>query len=215
MQHKWILPSGTIMAMAVSFALFVFMANLISKPGSIVIPPTTVKPVIEYQPKKATPLTPKEPPKIKSFKETPPPPPTTIIDVTKQPVIDKTPVNIDPVSVEDITGITGLEDGSGPATLSPMQWGNKDGDAVAISRIEPMYPAQAAQKGLEGWVKLSFDIDKTGAVTNVQVLEAQPKRVFNLAAVKALKRWRYKAKLIEGLPVIQRNQVVVLEFNLD
>ncbi|WP_296049468.1 energy transducer TonB [uncultured Alteromonas sp.] len=44
-----------------------------------------------------------------------------------------------------------------------------------IVRIDPKYPSQAARDGLEGWVMLSYNIDKHGSVSDITVLDASPK----------------------------------------
>lgn len=90
-----------------------------------------------------------------------------------------------------------------------------DKTATAIVRIDPKYPAEAAKNGIEGWVKLSFSIDTSGAVMDVQVLDANPKRIFDREAVKALKSWKYQPQLKDGKAVAQQGMQVQLDFSLD
>ena len=72
---------------------------------------------------------------------------------------------------------------------------SKDGkaDAHPIVRIEPLYPKQAAEQGIEGSVVLGFTLTKEGATANVRVISAEPKKVFEREAVKALEQWKYTA----------------------
>lgn len=213
--QKWILPSSTLLAMIVSFALFVFMANLINKPDT---PPTVgspYKPIIEFDMTKEKDVTIKDPKPIKPIEKTPPPP-------TRQNFIEpdspKTAVTLDLIEAPALNpGSDGLTIGGGKSVNALNLIGNEhsDSDAMPITQVEPLYPIEAARKGVEGWVKLSFDIDKTGSVKNVQVIDSQPKRLFDKAAVKALKRWRYKAKFVGGAPVLQSGKMVQLDFTMD
>jgi bla regulator protein BlaR1 len=61
-----------------------------------------------------------------------------------------------------------------------------------IIRIEPVYPLEAIDKGIEGSVILSFDIQKNGAASNVNIISAEPKRIFDQSAKDAVKQWKYK-----------------------
>src|SRR5699024_7690181 len=67
-----------------------------------------------------------------------------------------------------------------------------DGNYLPIVKVAPMYPPRARSKGIEGYVLLEFTVTETGSVTNVHVLEAHPKGVFNEAAIKAVRRFKYK-----------------------
>jgi TonB family protein len=67
-----------------------------------------------------------------------------------------------------------------------------DGGAVAIERPPPAYPAAAAKKGVDGCVVMSFMIGAQGHPEQVEVVDAKPKGVFEKAAVKSLKQWRYE-----------------------
>ena len=61
-----------------------------------------------------------------------------------------------------------------------------------VTRVDPDFPREAIQAGVDkGTVKARMTLDETGAVTRVEVLEANPRRVFDRAVVRALTQWRY------------------------
>ncbi len=97
--------------------------------------------------------------------------------------------------------------------VDPSQSG--DSDANAITMIRPSYPPEAANKNLEGWVKLGYDITLAGRVANVRVIESKPRGVFERSARKALYRWKYKPSTVDGEAVASNGHVVTLEFNLE
>ncbi|MCT6700037.1 energy transducer TonB [Rheinheimera sp. 4Y26] len=90
-----------------------------------------------------------------------------------------------------------------------------DAQARPLVRVEPQYPVAAARDGVSGWVQLSFSIDATGAVTDVVVLDAEPKRVFEQAAIRALKRWKYQPSLEQGKAYKTTGFTVQLDFSLE
>jgi len=89
------------------------------------------------------------------------------------------------------------------------------GDASPIVRINPKYPTTAARDGIEGWVQLSFNVSPTGEVIDATVVNAEPKRIFDREALRAIKRWKYRPKVIEGVAQLQTGQTVQLDFKLD
>lgn len=64
-------------------------------------------------------------------------------------------------------------------------------DAQPIVRIEPIYPKEAADQGIEGSVVLGFTLTQDGQTDNVKVISAEPKGVFDREAKRALKQWKY------------------------
>ncbi|QYJ93578.1 energy transducer TonB [Shewanella spartinae] len=92
---------------------------------------------------------------------------------------------------------------------------NDTSDALPIIQVSPQYPVSAAQEGKEGYVLLEFDISASGAVENIKVIQARPKRIFDRAAINALKKWKYKPKMEEGRVTPQTKQQVRLDFKLD
>ncbi|MDJ0909244.1 MAG: TonB family protein [Woeseiaceae bacterium] len=74
-----------------------------------------------------------------------------------------------------------------------------DGPLVAIMRAQPVYPIRAQEQGLEGNVLVQFDVMPDGTVTNVIVLESSHS-VFERPAIEAAERFRFKARVVEGVP---------------
>jgi len=67
----------------------------------------------------------------------------------------------------------------------------------------------------EGWVRMSFEVTETGATDNIQILDSSPAGKFDSEAVKALSKWKYKPKIVDGVAVRQTDLKVQLDFVLD
>ena len=89
-----------------------------------------------------------------------------------------------------------------------------DEEVVPLVRIAPIYPSRAARTGIEGWVKMEILINSSGAVEKVKILEAQPPNIFNRAAIKAMKRWRFRAKMVSG-EAVSRTAEQQMNFKLN
>jgi len=87
--------------------------------------------------------------------------------------------------------------------------------STPMVRIEPKYPRNAVKKQIEGWVQLSFDIDKEGKPTNINVIKSQPKKIFVNSAIKALSKWRYRPKIVNEIPIVQKGLSVQLDYELN
>ena len=85
-----------------------------------------------------------------------------------------------------------------PAALALCAWAIPTiatagpGDATLVTRVEPEFPREAVQAGADkGMVKARMTLDGSGEVTRVEVLEANPRRVFDRAVVKTLSQWKF------------------------
>jgi len=76
-----------------------------------------------------------------------------------------------------------------------------DGDYLPIVKVQPIYPRRALSRGIEGYVILEFTVTKNGSVANPVVIESDPPRVFDSAAIKAALKFKYKPKIVNGDPV--------------
>ncbi len=86
--------------------------------------------------------------------------------------------------------------------------------AMPLYRVEPRYPAKALKRGSEGHVIMSFTIDETGRPIDIKVTDANPRRMFEREAMRALKKWKYQPKVVDGKAIAQVGQTVKLEFKL-
>jgi TonB family protein len=76
-----------------------------------------------------------------------------------------------------------------------------------ISRVSPVYPANAKRYGFFGAVLVSAKVNKNGTVSDVKVLRGNP--VLGDAAVDAVKRWRYKPATSDGVPIDSTVQITI------
>lgn len=83
--------------------------------------------------------------------------------------------------------------------FKPEFLGPANAALVAIVQVQPEYPPVASQRGLEGYVDVSFDVTEAGTVTNVSVL-ASSHRLFEKAAIRAAERSRYRPRMVDGIP---------------
>ncbi|CAH0539658.1 energy transducer TonB [Vibrio marisflavi] len=86
--------------------------------------------------------------------------------------------------------------------------------ALPIYREKPRYPMVALKRKLEGYVVLKFNIDKQGRPTDISVVEAKPKRIFDRNALLALRNWKYQPKIVDGNPVVQVGFVQKIDFKI-
>ena len=99
---------------------------------------------------------------------------------------------------------------AGGAGASPS---GREDEVVALYKFPPEYPRKAARSGEEGWVKIEFTITSQGEVDDPKVVASKPRRIFDRAALKAIRKWRFKPKTVDGIAV-PRRAVQVIEFRL-
>ncbi|WP_247684928.1 energy transducer TonB [Pseudoalteromonas luteoviolacea] len=186
-------------AIIVTFGLFAFMQQLISQERQLLAQPKPDIDVFISQDIQETPVEVRKslPPKPKPLPKAPPKPVTQ------------------PASTPGVSVDIGLDHqfNSAPITMSNTLQVS-DAQATPLVRVDPSYPVHAARDGVEGWVQLTFSISPTGQVIDAQVVNAEPKRIFNRAALKALKRWKYRPQMVDGKATVQTGQSVMLEFKL-
>lgn len=75
----------------------------------------------------------------------------------------------------------------------------KDGGIIPIVTIQPNYPRKALIAKIEGWVKIEFTITETGAVISPKVIKSKPVRIFDREAIRAILKYKFKPKIIDGV----------------
>jgi protein TonB len=84
--------------------------------------------------------------------------------------------------------------------------GGETRDARPLRQVPPQFPVDAARKRQEGWVELEFTIAADGSVRDVVVARAQPTRVFDREAVRAMQQWTFEPALRNGQAVDSRGR---------
>ena len=84
--------------------------------------------------------------------------------------------------------------------VSGVGFGVSDGEYLPIVKVAPVYPSRALSRGLEGYVIVEFTVTQAGAVKDVFVVESTSS-LFERAAVEAAYKFKYKPRVIDGVPV--------------
>lgn len=169
-------------------------------------------------PVQQAPVTPPAPP-------TPPKPEPPKKPPAKKPVVKKTPVIpkqaelptpqpvVEPMpSVPSPAPVAAPVSRPSPAPAVSHEPKISSG-VVPLERVPPKYPARAANRHIEGWVKIEFTITTDGTVRDAVVVEAEPSEVFDEAALNAINQWVFREKIVDGVAVEQR-AVQTLQFKL-
>jgi protein TonB len=93
--------------------------------------------------------------------------------------------------------------------------GYADGDLMPIVAITPDYPERAKKMGAQGYVTLEFTVDRRGQVRDARVLEAQPRGIFERSALRAIERFRYRPRVVDGKALAVTGVRTRLRFSLD
>jgi len=79
-----------------------------------------------------------------------------------------------------------------------------------VKKVPPEFPREAVQQGINsGSVKAKMNIDPDGKVASVEILEAEPRRVFDKAVMRALTEWRFEAsgeKQVHEVKLVFKNE---------
>ncbi|HET7332360.1 energy transducer TonB [Dyella sp.] len=92
--------------------------------------------------------------------------------------------------------------------------GGETRDAIPISTIRPRYPATALRNNQEGWVDVQYTVNADGSVSNIQVTGAEPRHVFDNAAIDALRRAKFSPAMRAGTAIASQQQKRI-EFKLN
>jgi protein TonB len=80
-----------------------------------------------------------------------------------------------------------------------------------LSRVEPVYPEDAKEHGIQGTVKLHAVIDRHGSVENLQPMDGSP--VLVAAAMNAIRQWRYSETILAG-QLVETEEDIAVTFRL-
>ncbi len=186
--------------------LFYLMHALIASPTGVSafqeVPAIRFEPVeIEQTP---VPERPKPPERPKDPVE----PPKTPVNPMQQTELARTPI----AQRLDLPTDFG---GAGIGISVDSGWGNGADSSGLVPEVmlAPMYPQRERLNGVEGAVTVAFTVTEFGTVTDIEIVAANPPRVFDRAVRAAVSRWRFKPPVEAGRTVQTRAQQVI-EFKI-
>ena len=149
------------------------------------------------------PIRPEAAPKIETEKE-------KLLVAAKQPEAPVAPAALTPqvtVSFDPYPSIRM------PKTENPKK--SKQGKSLQmghlVMRVDPLYPEEAKQRGVEGTVKVHAIFNREGAVESVTPVNGPPQLV--PAAMSAVRQWRYSQTILGG-QAMETEEDVTVQFRL-
>ena len=137
----------------------------------------------------------------------PPPPPKMIVEKQVKPTMNKVKIDIPNIDLPTIAG-------GGPFLGNWAGNPLAEGDVLPIVRIDPQWPREALVEGIEGYVIVEVIIAADGSVASAVVIQSVPRRIFDRNVIRAVLKWKFKPRIINGVAV-ERRAIQRLDFSLD
>jgi TonB family protein len=112
------------------------------------------------------------------------------------------------------TRITAPATAARPQAPAPLRVGGNIRVPRKLQDVKPVYPDSMRAAGRDGVVSLDAIIGEDGSVTSVRVLSGDVHPDFAIAAVDAVRQWKFSPTLLNGRP-IEVVMTVKVGFNLD
>ncbi len=122
-----------------------------------------------------------------------PPPPEQPPPDLPQPQRDSIDPNVQTIAVSAMPA-------SGDISIDGFGLAVSDGDYLPIVKVAPIYPRRALSRGIEGHVIVEFTVTAAGTVKDPIIIEST-NSVFERAAVKAALKFKYKPRVVDGVPI--------------
>lgn len=194
---------AAVLGVVTAFGLFWIMQALIGVSGELKEAGTRLSVDFVRLRKDTTPeMKKREPPKRLKPEQAPPPPEMNIAKNMNPADATGNMIDIGDSSME-------LE-----AATSLGAGGSDDRGIVPLVQVMPEYPPRAQQQRIEGWVDIEFTISPVGTVQDARVIGAQPRIVFDRAALRAIRKWRYSPKIENGVAIARQGQQARIRFEL-
>lgn len=110
-------------------------------------------------------------------------------------------------------GLVALAAAQTEPTKRPLKLRVSSGVAEGLKTytVNPKYPKEAREKGIQGDVILQATIDTKGNIGDLKAVQGDP--ILADASIEAVKQWRYKPYLLNGEPV-EVETTIKIQFHL-
>lgn len=75
-----------------------------------------------------------------------------------------------------------------------------DRDTLPIYRVAPIYPREALDRGLEGYIDFEFTVTVSGTIEDLMITGGDNTSDFETAARTAVLQWRFAPRVVNGVP---------------
>lgn len=203
MSLRW-LPLGAL-ALAIVLALFLGMQLWIATPEPALAPSNRIDAVevVQVEPE------PEAPEEQLMEESAPPPPPLAPPSLERPdmpsinvPSVPAAPVDAGAITVPATLGASTLGlgasgsfggfsgRGAGGAGMGTGE-GFRGKPLIPLSTARPQMPDWACAQKIRGWVEVVFTVLPSGRVTDIKLVDASPRGVFEAAAVESISNWIY------------------------
>ncbi|MEM7078856.1 MAG: TonB family protein [Pseudomonadota bacterium] len=187
---------GTLLSCGTTFGLLLIMYQAINNEEAVVSVPH-IGNVLEL---------------VRKIEDKPPEP--IVRDVEPPPPVAREPEPVTPTFEKLAFSEVTSEQWKPVRTKIDFGAGRADGDVIPVLTVAPDYPQRELTRGVEGWVLIEFSVDELGRVVNPQIIMSHPGNGFNRAALKAVSRYKYKPRVVNGMAVPVHGVRQKITFNL-
>jgi len=132
-------------------------------------------------------------------------------DVQEQPDLPEANVTPDQVDISSNLNLGAVKVG---INRDLKGFNSNDGEYLPIFRAPPIYPRRAAERGLCGWVELTYTVTASGGTRDPVVTDSSSS-MFEGSAKKAALKYKYKPRQVGGKPVDVPNVGIRILFEMD
>jgi protein TonB len=113
------------------------------------------------------------------------------------------------IRADNLSSDFGMPNVSIPTNITGGPFLAENADLIPVVRLAPQYPRNAARAGISGWVRLRIVVNPDGSVREARVVEADPRGMFEAAAVTAAMRGRFRPRMVDGEAVESSGEYTV------
>ncbi|WP_444957824.1 energy transducer TonB [Microbulbifer sp. ZKSA002] len=79
------------------------------------------------------------------------------------------------------------------SSIEDREMAREKGGPVSVYKSLPIYPQEALEKQMEGYVIVEYDINKNGDPVDPRVIKSKPSGFFEESAIQTAKHFKYEA----------------------
>jgi protein TonB len=132
-------------------------------------------------------------------------------DVQEQPDVPEADLTPDRVDINSNLNLGAVKVG---INRDLKGFNSNDGEYLPIFRAPPIYPRRAQERGLCGWVELTYTVTASGGTRDPRVT-ASSSSMFERSASKAALKYKYKPRQVGGKPVDVPNVPIRIVFEME